>query len=36
MTISKKRAQLLLELESLVGNECYNGNIQELGARRCI
>lgn len=31
MTMSKKRAQLLLELESLVGSECYNGNIQNWG-----
>jgi hypothetical protein len=31
MNISQKRAQLLLELESLVGSECYNGNIQNWG-----
>lgn len=31
MTASKKRAQLLIELEGLVGNECYNGNIQNWG-----
>lgn len=32
MTIPKKRAQLLLELESLIGNKCYNGNIKNWGA----
>jgi hypothetical protein len=32
MTITKKRTQLLLELENLIGNECYNGNIQNWGA----
>jgi hypothetical protein len=31
MKISKKRANLLLELESLVGSECYNANIQNWG-----
>lgn len=32
MTMSKRRAQLLLELENLVGNECYNGSIQNWGS----
>lgn len=32
MTVPKNRAQLLLELENLVGNECYNGSIQNWGA----
>jgi len=27
----KKRQQLLLELEDIIGNECYNGNIQNWG-----
>jgi len=31
MKMSNKRMQLLLELESLVGSECYNGNIQNWG-----
>lgn len=29
--ISKSRRQLLVQLESIVGNECYNGNIQNYG-----
>jgi hypothetical protein len=29
--ISKTRMHLLLELENLVGNECYNANIQNWG-----
>lgn len=29
--ISKKRAALLEELEYIIGNECYNGNIQNWG-----
>jgi hypothetical protein len=29
--ISKKRLQLLITLENIVGNECYNGNIQNWG-----
>jgi hypothetical protein len=29
--ISKTRMRLLLELENLVGNECYNANIQNWG-----
>jgi hypothetical protein len=34
MDIEKQgqRQQLLLELESIIGNECYNGNIQNWGA----
>lgn len=28
---TKKRTKLLLELESIIGNECYNGNIQNWG-----
>ena len=31
MKISKKRMRLLLELENLVGQECYNANIQNWG-----
>lgn len=31
MKISEKRKRLLLELESLVGSECYNANIQNWG-----
>lgn len=31
MPISKKRTQLLLELEAIIGNECYNANIQNWG-----
>jgi hypothetical protein len=30
-TISAKRVQLLLELENIIGNECYNQNIQNWG-----
>lgn len=29
--ISKKRAALLEELEYIIGNECYNGSIQNWG-----
>lgn len=29
--ISKSRRELLVQLESIVGNECYNGNIQNYG-----
>ena len=29
--ISKKRRNLLVKLESIIGNECYNGNIQNYG-----
>jgi hypothetical protein len=31
MKISKERTRLLLELEGIVGNECYNANIQNWG-----
>ncbi|PSH61758.1 hypothetical protein [Phyllobacterium sophorae] len=31
MKISKKRLALLRKLESIIGNECYNGNIQNWG-----
>jgi hypothetical protein len=30
--MKKARMRLLLELESIVGRECYNGNIQNWGA----
>lgn len=29
--ISKERKELLLRLERIIGNECYNGNIQNWG-----
>lgn len=29
--MSKDRMQLLLELENIIGNECYNANIQNWG-----
>ena len=29
--MSKKRAALLAELENVIGNNCYNGNIQNYG-----
>jgi hypothetical protein len=29
--ISKKRKQLLILMEKLIGDECYNGNIQNWG-----
>ena len=29
--LSEKRKRLLLELENLIGNECYNANIQNWG-----
>ena len=29
--LAKKRAKLLLQLENLIGNECYNANIQNWG-----
>lgn len=32
MKITKKRLELLRELEAIIGNECYNGNIQNWGA----
>jgi hypothetical protein len=31
MPISKARRHLLVRLESLIGNECYNSNIQNYG-----
>ncbi|WP_455918839.1 hypothetical protein [Ensifer canadensis] len=31
MKIPKKRLALLRELETIIGNECYNGNIQNWG-----
>jgi len=31
MKIKKARMRLLLELENIVGHECYNGNIQNWG-----
>lgn len=31
MGMSKKRLELLLGLEDIVGNECYNANIQNWG-----
>ncbi len=30
-TIPKKRAELLMKLEELIGSECYNANIQNWG-----
>ena len=30
--LSEKRKRLLLELEDLIGNECYNANIQNWGS----
>lgn len=30
-TMTKKRAALLAELELVIGNNCYNGNIQNWG-----
>ncbi|KYK46107.1 hypothetical protein A1D31_33485 [Bradyrhizobium liaoningense] len=29
--MNKKRLELLMQLESIVGNECYNANIQNWG-----
>lgn len=29
--LTKKRAKLLADLEDIVGNNCYNGNIQNWG-----
>jgi hypothetical protein len=29
--VSQKRARLLAQLEYIVGNNCYNGNIQNWG-----
>ncbi len=29
--LTKKRAKLLAELEQIVGNNCYNGSIQNYG-----
>lgn len=29
--MSEKRKRLLLELEDIIGNECYNANIQNWG-----
>jgi hypothetical protein len=29
--LSKRRMHLLLELENIIGNECYNANIQNWG-----
>ena len=29
--LTKKRAKLLADLENIVGNNCYNGNIQNWG-----
>jgi hypothetical protein len=31
MKIPKSRVRLLLELENLIGSECYNANIQNWG-----
>jgi hypothetical protein len=31
MRISKRRLRLLVTLENIIGNECYNGNIQNWG-----
>lgn len=31
MTASKERLELLKELEGIVGNSCYNANIQNWG-----
>jgi hypothetical protein len=31
MPITQKRMKLLLELENIIGNECYNANIQNWG-----
>ncbi|MFK5980957.1 MAG: hypothetical protein QM488_18960 [Rhizobiaceae bacterium] len=30
-SLTKKRAKLLAELEAIIGNNCYNGNIQNWG-----
>lgn len=30
-TVSQKRAKLLAHLENIVGNQCFNGNIQNWG-----
>ena len=30
-SLSKERRQLLIQLESILGNECYNGHIQNYG-----
>lgn len=30
--LTKKRAELLAQLEYLIGSNCYNGNIQNYGA----
>lgn len=32
MTHSNKRAKLIAELEYIIGNECYNGSIQNWGS----
>jgi hypothetical protein len=29
--LTKKRAELLAELENIIGNNCYNGSIQNYG-----
>ena len=34
--LTKKRAELLAELEYLIGSNCYNGNIQNYGAGGCV
>lgn len=31
MKISKKRLALIRELETIIGNECYNANVQNWG-----
>jgi hypothetical protein len=31
MKISKKRLQLILQLERIIGAECYNANVQNWG-----
>jgi hypothetical protein len=33
MKISENRKRLLLDLEDIIGNECYNANIQNWGPR---
>lgn len=30
--VSQKRAKLLAQIESIIGNQCYNGNIQNWGS----
>ncbi len=36
MKLTTKRLALLREMEAIIGNECYNGNIQNWGIERRI